>query len=73
MHALYDGVVSFFSFQLPFARMDLISFRRKEWAWEEVKSSPPMGVSPAVSSWSVLRAHDNSIFKMAARKGNLME
>ena len=43
MHALYDGVVSFFSFQLPFVRMDLISFRRKEWAWGEVKvAAPPL-------------------------------
>ena len=71
MHVLYDGVVSFFSFQMLLARMDLISFRRKEWAWGEVKClnlpfpSPLLGVSPADSPWSVLRAHNKGIFKMA--------
>ena len=32
--------------------------------------SPLLGVSPADSPWSVLRAHDKSIFKMATNNGD---
>ena len=71
MYALYDGVVSFFSFQLLLARMDLISFRRKKWAWGEVAAPPfpPAGVSPADSPWSILRAHDKTIKKQKPIQG----
>ena len=42
MYALYDGVVIFFSFYLLLARMDFISFRRKEWSLaRSLAAAPP--------------------------------
>ena len=48
MHALYDGVVSFSSFELFLARMDFNSFRRKESAWGDVliKKKLPLPLLP---------------------------
>ena len=66
MYALYDGFVSFFSFLLPLARMDLTSFRREEWNLGKVKqlTLPLPSVRGLPSGFPVAR-NNKSIFKMA--------
>ena len=41
MHALCDGVVSFFSFQLPLARMDLIFSVERSGPGEKLRAACP--------------------------------